>query len=712
MKRHSSLFRTTILAITASLCFTQAPLKAEGLLYEMGDWLKVHVNAAWNVEDLDSLKGTQKSLLLATTLLGTYLLADKIQSHDTSSRTTKKYCRWTKQAVKISLPIFALLGLYNTANNLGWGPGETLSALGTLLWTIYQMWPSIAGENQPPAGGISRQNFPPFDPQFRQSCPTLVPQKLAEVQDDQNPPHTLLCSSSVETMGSALFAETYKARKRTCPFKPIEEAVQYINLADCETPEDRAKEIDAAFNRFNYANLNQRFLYIDSIELLNTNELAKKLTDTLANLLVRDENDPHRVTVIAHTTKLGLVNPSILRLFDAGHRIELRASLAAEKSFVPTTDQEINAFISSVWPSATDQQRQALVAAHRGTTIKNLVDGITKAKLQKQIADQDSATSIDLDSNTEHAKKARERLKDALADESFTTYIHKPKQDQPQKKAEAARNEQEEKNLAQTLTELTAEESALNARIEKNQPDARWDLRTKEVRTKERQAELAKIKRAKARVEIKIKALAGAKARFEADTAPEIARTQAQRALSHTLFANSFVQEQMQTNPKVKAWAKERDAVLKQAQTQQDKDRLTQEFNKKLQELLYMQQNPRRFIDDMLGSQQITISKEFAKFAANRAQLETQLKADLDATHNEQEKEKLRKAHLERLEALKGALPRAEDLRALNRQPVPVRNLNGGAPAPQQPPVVAAPSTSSLVSTSAASSSSKVQARI
>ncbi len=150
MKRHSSIFRTTILAITASLCFTQAPLKAEGLIWDLLDWAKVNVNAAWNnTENPDSFSGVGKTALLLTSLGTLYYYSSnyaKNHKEDPNLKNNHPYLYRGTQILPLATQLTLLScigwGYYNIASNSNYMPWEFLGGtsmiLGGLLWKICQ----------------------------------------------------------------------------------------------------------------------------------------------------------------------------------------------------------------------------------------------------------------------------------------------------------------------------------------------------------------------------------------------------------------------------------------------------------------------------------------------------------------------------------------------------------------------------------------------
>lgn len=150
MKRHSSIFRTTILAITASLCFTQAPLKADGLIWDLLDWAKVNINAAWNnTENPDSFSGAGKTALLLTSLGTLYYYSNnyaKNHKEDPNLKNSHPYLYRGSQILPLATQLTLLgcigWGYYNIASNSNYMPWEFLGTasmmLGGLLWKISQ----------------------------------------------------------------------------------------------------------------------------------------------------------------------------------------------------------------------------------------------------------------------------------------------------------------------------------------------------------------------------------------------------------------------------------------------------------------------------------------------------------------------------------------------------------------------------------------------
>lgn len=491
MKRHSSIFRTTILAITASLCFTQATLKADGLASEILDWVKIHVNAAWNVDDLDSRAGLRNTALTGIALFSIYKLADTYE-HDTQFPRAQKWCGYAKTGVKVGSLALLGLGFYNMANNLGWGPGETLFSVLTLLGYFPGLL-SMIFSHQPQAQDPATNTFPEFD-RLRTACPTLVAQVKADkvalgyIQDErvQTLSHTLLHGSD-DALGSTLLVSLYESRKKTSEITgdTVKQTIQFIDLAKYATDEERAEQLNASFATFSNI-VRHHILFIDSIDLLNG-----KTPQALAALeqLLKDNTS---VRLIAHTTKLGALNPAILTHFNAAHQIELRESISG----IP--EEEMRALIQLIRPSAPEAEVAELIRNNRDTTLKNFVLAVNKSRKISKVLGHERVTHIGFEKDT---KALEARVAEGITDGSFVRH-----RINGQNVVVTRRNEKgeavETKRVAKPVTpearekrlqDIAQEEKALNEKLSLNQPDSIFDTRTQEQCVEDWKRELARL---------------------------------------------------------------------------------------------------------------------------------------------------------------------------------------------------------------------------
>lgn len=223
MKRFFS-FRTLILAITASLCFTQAPLKAEGLIWDLLDWGKVNLNAAWNnTENPDSFSGIGKTALLLTSFVALYHYSDsyaKTHKDDPNLKNNHPYLYRGAQILPLATQLAFLgcigWGYYNIANNSNYVPweflGTTSIALAGFMWKIVQnIFEQLTPKEQPYAS-LNKRLQDAVSPSKLPEIESIQPKinKLKAIENDpDNAQSTLICAKP-ET-GNLLLQSVAKA---------------------------------------------------------------------------------------------------------------------------------------------------------------------------------------------------------------------------------------------------------------------------------------------------------------------------------------------------------------------------------------------------------------------------------------------------------------------------------------------------------------------
>lgn len=424
MKRFFS-FRTLILAITASLCFTQAPLKAEGLISDMIDWGKIHLNAAWNVEDLESRAGARNTLFLIAALGGIYYLANKYQHDNDSSARTQKICGYAKKSIKYgAVPLSIILGIYNMANNLGWGPAETLSAIGgiaSFLWALSPIlgsfWKACA-----PQRTLPDQFFPPFDSmsppadatnQVHGGCPSIVPDAIRTLRNAKQVNHMLFVGTP-EAMGNSFLYALAQAREGVNSQEA--HSVQFLDLNACTNDSDRSEQIEECFEKFSGNNKSPLLLIIDGIELLGKTETIdnKQTTPQALATLLQNLVDNSNVRLIAHTTKPDLVAEQIMRL-TRDNQIRLSSRF---KTTIANAEKE--QFVKFFLPKASAEQIRDLIQANGNKTIKEFVSALNRTRILQKSNNQ----SVDFELSQTQKDAAHKRAQEALMHDSFNTHTN------------------------------------------------------------------------------------------------------------------------------------------------------------------------------------------------------------------------------------------------------------------------------------------------
>jgi hypothetical protein len=696
----------------------------------MGDWIKIHMNAAWNIEDYESLKGTRNTIALWAALGGIYALANKYQHDNNSSAQTQTVCSWIKAGIKYgALPVSSIVGFYNIANNLGWGPGETIGAIAMYGGSLYTLLTWIFG-TPGPKGHRTGNYFPPFDPMQR-DCPSIIPQAIRELRrSDQQLQHTLLYGNT-EAMGRSFLEAVYEARRQECALRQEDNIIQFLDLHPLSNDTDRAEQLEAYFTAFNFENTKQPLLlFVDGIELLGQTKTinGKQSTPKAITTLMRLMTEHPRVVLIALAPKPGNVDVQILQKIAADHRFALSAS------FSSADEAHKQNFVKLFLPKATNEQITKIIEENRGKSIQDFVKALRNARKLYAVDQFARIKAVDQEfSSPQQQEKAFQRAEQAIDHDSFgipkklEKNIEKEQMAQEQSRLEAELSLNRE-ILAQDQARLAKLQAQAQALRKESLDQADSVLGDNKIARELKETEQA-IALCQQGIDFRTKEIAEAQKNGVREHASEQAQDSASNELLRAALLKkrklvSAKQEEMKRNKNT--FQQKYEQVLKalQATSQGERKKVYKDFYNGLseQEKLFLQEEraksraqfaSRPHRDDvqsnvwyaqMHGQENKefqALEQWFKEFPEKKAALILQKQAALKAAHNDAERKQAQTTYEESLAKL------------IAQGPIINFARNGGAPLPQHPPVVnnngqavAAPSSSSATSSSLASLSS------